>query len=157
MYEQKKTKKSFRRWLGRVFDLLKPKDLTESQVMRILNKMDKTDPKKRVQNCFDVRFAQLVPALHHYDKALDFISRHGYVCDTYFRLLKGADKNAALQRQFCKLDYHEFSGLYFAEYSSLLCEYFKRWDLLPEVKAEIFGDERYQDVARIYKMFRKEV
>lgn len=156
MYQQKTTKKSFRRWLGRVFDFLKPQDLTEAQIMRILNKMDKTDPKKRARNCFDVRFAQLVPVLHNHDEALCFLNRYGHVCNTYFRLLKNADKNAVLQRRLCKLKYHDFSGRYFAEYSTLLCAYFKRWDLCPEVKAEIWDDEKYRDVVRIYKVFRKQ-
>lgn len=156
MYQQKTTKKSFRRWLGRVFDVLKPKDLTEAQVMRILDQMDKTDPKKRTQNCFDARFAQLIPVLHNYDVALCFINRYRYVCDTYFRLLTDADKNAVLQRRFCRLWYDEFWKRYFAEYSNLLCAYFERWDLCPEVKAEIFGDEKYQDVVRIYQLFRKQ-
>ena len=142
MYKQKKTKKSFRRWLGRVFDFVKPKDLTESQIMRILVNMDKTDTKKRNQNCFDARFAQIVPVLHNYDKALCFVNQYGHVCDTYFRLLKDADKNAVLQRRLCRVEYLEFSGMYFAEYSALLCAYFKRWDLLPEVKAEVFHHQK---------------
>lgn len=156
MYQQKTTKKSFRRWLGRVFDFLKPQDLTEAQIMRILNKMDKTDPKKRARNCFDVRFVQIVPVLHNYDEALCFLNRYGHICDTYFRLLKNADKNAALQRQLCRLRYNSFAERYFAEYPNLLCAYFKRWDLCPEVKAEIWDDEKYRDVVRIYQLFRKQ-
>lgn len=144
--------KAFRRWLGRGFDHLELQDLRENQVMSILQRMDKTNPEERAQNCFDARFAQLVPVLHNYDKALDFLNRYVHVRNTYFRLLRGADTNLELQRRLCRVDYHVYAGKHFLRYQNLLFHYLKRWDLHPKVMEEIAGDEKYR---QIEEMIRK--
>lgn len=152
---KQKLSKMFRRWLGRLFDEKKPEDLSEVEVMKILRKMNVSNPKNREQDCVDRQFLRLLPILHKHNLSLNFLNVYGYVCDTYFEHLKAADRTLELQYRLCEVWYHDYTGRYFAKYSNLLSGYLKRWDFASEVIAEIFSDEKYQDVVRIYKMFRK--
>ena len=148
--------KRFRRWFGRLFDARKPEDLSEDEVMKILRKMDISDPAKRKQNCIDKQFVRLIPILHKHEKALSFLNVYGYVRDTYLDHLKKADRTLELQWKVCQFEPCKHSLKHFAKYSNLLSGYLKRWDFASEVVAEIFSDEKYQDVARIYNLIRKQ-
>lgn len=141
----------------RVMTLLVTKcnTLSEAAVMTILEKMDHTDPEKRKKNVYDTYFSYLVPIMHKHEKVLKFLNTYGYVRDTYFSLLKEPEKNLELQRCICSVHIPCYMKEYRLAYSNLLCEYLKRYDLVPEIKVMIFNDDIYQDAGRVYKMFRK--
>lgn len=139
----------FRYTVGRMF-------INRIYVLNVLNHMDCTDPKKRSLNRYDKKFIRLIPVLHNYHGALEFLNMYGYVSDTYFSHLTDAENNAYLQMRFCAVEKSVFDvGNYYPKYSNLVCYYLMRWDFLPEVKEKIFKDDKYCAVARIYYRFRK--
>ncbi len=127
----------------------------EEKVMRVLYAMDKTNPQRRARNVWDKRFAQLVPELHLYDRALEFINTYGHVCDTYIQLLAEPEKNAELQFRLCKVAISAYSDRYRAKYPNVLWGYLGHYDLLPEVKSLVLDDAKYEHIAEIYKLRRQ--
>lgn len=133
--------------------------ITEQKVLKVLENVSVIDPKKRKPDIWDEEFIRLVPVLHHYDKALEMLNKYGWLSKTYFENLKDADKNVALQRTFCRIRKNAYQypscSPYSACYGNLLYGFLEHWDLLPEIKEEIFDDPDFEPVVKIYELFRE--
>lgn len=152
---KQKLSKTFRRWLGRLFDVRKPEDLSEEEVMRILRKMDINDPEKRKQNCIDRQFLRLIPILHKHEKAMRFLDIYAYPCKVYLDNLTKAARNLEMQRSLCKVQCSKSVGEYFPAYPSLLAHYLMLWDLASEVVADIYADPKCKNVVAQYETHRR--
>ncbi len=140
-------------YIGRLCN--KSELFSEEYVCNVLERMDKSDPAKRCPNAWDERFRQMVPVLHKYDAALAYLQKYGYLCDTYFSCLQNPQDQPELQRCFCRVEKYANTNDYALEYPNLVCAYLRRWDFCEEVYNEVFGEEKYSSVRRLYALIRK--
>ena len=132
----------------------KPFKLTEEDAILGLQKMNKTDPKKRGLDRWDFWFRANVNEFQKYDKALEIINQYGFVSDTYFRELKNAQQNIDLQKKLISVKYNMYVADYQEKFSNLLCGYLRHWDLAPEIKDTVFNTQKLRRIKEIYKLFR---
>lgn len=130
--------------------------LSEQEVLDLLEKVDKSDPQKRCRNFYDGRFEKLLPCLFLYGEALRIVDRYGYLTDTFFRVLADIGSDQRWQHRLCEVEANKFmpQNPYFAKYGNLLFGYIRRYDLLPEVKEELFQNPKYKRVVEIYEIAR---
>lgn len=130
--------------------------LNETEVVELLSKVDVTDPQKRCRNVYDGYYKKLLPCLYKYGEALRIINRYGHLADTFFRVLTDIGSNPKWQYKLCEVEVNEFmpQDPYFARYGNLLFGYVRRYDLLPEVKEELFQNPKYKRVVEIYEIAR---
>ena len=122
------------------------------QLMENLEKMDKTNPKLRKQNQYDIWFAEHTELFYKYWQTMAFIEHYGYLSDAFIKNLKQPKQNLELQKMLISVD--EGPHYRFINFKNLLWDYLHRWDLLPEVKQIISNDERFENVLNLYKQIR---
>lgn len=123
----------------------------EKLVKKVLANLDKRNPKRRSENVWDRKFKELVPILHKYDEALEFLNIYGYVCDTYFEELSYTDaQNIVFQLGLCEVCDNLFNGGKQCRYPNLLHGFLCRWDFRSEVKEAIKNDPDKDPVVRFY-------
>ena len=132
-----------------------PIELSEEQLLHGLNQMDKRAPQKRALTRWDIWFAAHTKEFQKSDEALKFINTYGNICDTYLEKLPNAQENIALQKKLISVTQNPYDNQYRARYSNILCNYLRRWDLDPEIKAHVFSDPNLKDIKETYELFRK--
>ena len=152
--------KKFLRWFYQedLEELVSRDLLTKEDVMNVLNHMDKTDPVKRKLNDWDDKFIDLIPILHRYPEALDFLNRFGFICDTYFRHLKGLhpEHNYELQKSLCAIEEISIGDdlkKWMPKYRNLFFRFIESYDLLALIQKKLESDKKYEDLLQIYKKF----
>jgi len=152
--------KKFLRWFYQedLTELLNRDLLTKEDVLNVLEHMDKTNPIKRKLNNWDDKFADLVPVLHRYPEALDFLNRFGFVCDTYFRHLKNLhpENNYELQKSLCSLEEFNLGGdlkKWMPKYRNLFFYFIESYELLPEVLEQLRSEKKYKELLDIYEKY----
>lgn len=98
----------------------------KKEIWSILQRVDKTDPKKRKINEYDAWFAKHVEDFAKSKKMMGYIGAYGYLEDAFWANIKEPDKNAQLQKNIIRARSNE--------YSNLLYHFTKNYQLLPEVK-----------------------
>lgn len=116
--------------------------------------MDKHNPQKRQQNSYDVWFLNHIEEFCQYDEALELINHWKYLTNTYLQNLPKADKNTLLQQKLISVYYNEMMQSHLVRYKRLLRCYLELWDFSPEIKEMINSNDEYQEVLRMYQIFR---
>lgn len=98
----------------------------KEEIWSILQKVDKTDPKKRQRNEYDAWFAAHVEDFAKSKKLMGYIGGYGYLEDAFWENIKEPDKNRELQMNIIRA---RSKG-----YSNLLYNFTQKYQLLPEVK-----------------------
>lgn len=90
----------------RVMKLLKNHrfDLSESEILSLINRMDFSNPKLRGQNVYDEYFRYLVPVVEKYADSLKMVNTYGYVCDVYIDLLGETTNSLTMQTKCVELN-----------------------------------------------------
>ena len=138
--------------------MITKKDESE-RVTLVLKNINKKNPKDRDLDIWDKEFYKLVPVLHQYTEALDFLNRFGFICDVYFDELSKFNPNeiSFLQKTFCRVSRSKYTDKYICRYPNLLFKYLQRWDLLPSVKSKLSESKiYYADVISLYNKFAPE-
>jgi len=99
----------------------------KEEIWSILQKVDKTNPKKRQRNEYDAWFAAHVEDFAKSKKLIGYIGVYGYLEDAFWENIKEPDKNRELQMNIIRARSKE--------YSNLLYHFTEKYQLLPEVKA----------------------
>lgn len=105
-------------WLG-------IKQNEKDRILRVLKKVDLTDPRKRKLNEYDTWFVNHVEDFCRYKKAIEYIDYYGHLEDTFWANVKNPDKNVRLQKNILRIN----GGSH-----NMLCYFAKRYQLLPKVK-----------------------
>ena len=120
--------------------------------------MDKTDPRTRPQKKEDEWFAENVESFYFDGHTMACINTYGHVTDMFIKKLRTPELNLNLQKAIIMLREIKISGSATLSpwFSNILCAYVRHYDFLPEIKAVIFNDDRYDCIKKIYCLFRVE-
>lgn len=144
---------------GFVFDeeRIRSSNIRRSEIMRNLEQVDKSNPKKRavngLDNWFDAHIADLCKSVHF----LAYIAMYGYLTERFILRVKEQPEldTPLLQMKLCSVYRADFSGTYHMMCTNLLWEYLQTRDLSEEVKKIISKDERFVMVHKLYLRTRK--
>ncbi len=133
--------------------------LSEEEVMSLLERVDRSDPKKRKIDWFDLCFERLIPFLPMFpsDEPLVFISKYGYLEQTFWNVLDNdgnIGRDVFFQYRLCEVTSSRKAGLFYPKFGNLLFGYIQRYDLLPQVKDALFDNPMYARVVLCYKTAR---
>ena len=151
--------KILRWWYRQDFTKLAKRGLlTKEDVLTVLRSMNLSNPRNRERNIWDERFLDVIPFLHQYDEALDFLNRFGFVCDTYFDHLSvlNPSQNYELQKCFCSIEglclRDDLKG-WIPKYRNLFFHFSEAYELLPELEEMLHSEKRYKGLLDIYEKF----
>lgn len=144
---------------GFVFDedSMRSSNIKRSEIMRNLEQVDKSNPKKRAANSldkwFDTHIADLCKSVHF----LTYIAKYGYLTERFIQRIKEQPElnTPLLQMKLCSVCQANFSRTYHALCTNLLWDYLQTNDLSEEIKKTISKDERFVMVWKLYLNTRK--
>lgn len=123
-----------------------------------LRNMDRTDPCCHGFNLDDYQLQKKANKLGKNLHVLAYLSTYGHLCNTFFEGYRHAQQDLSFQARIISIYKDEIVGRkkdsYSANFGNMVCSFLKHWDFAPEIKKIIFEDERFNDVARIYDLFR---
>ena len=97
-------------------------------------------------------FLQHLEEFINYGETLAFIEHYPLLEDLFLDNLPMPEQNLALQKRLISVC---IVGSWRINYVNLLCKYLSKWDLLPEIKAIVFYDYRFERVKNMYDLYRK--
>lgn len=141
-----------------VFDMIHPSTflgigpLSSDPWLNKLAQMDKTDPLKRQRNWYDEWFERNVEHFSHDGKCLAYINHYGHLEDKFWQCIKNPDKNLELQKLLISVCYNKTFGVYYVNFSNLLFNYARNYELSPELLNVINNDERFKSAKETYEI-----
>ncbi len=129
--------------------------LSEDEVLSLIKRVDCSDPQRKTRDFWDQCYERLLPFIAEKptDGLLKYIMLHGYLLNTFFRVL-GEDElrhNRPLQRKLCEIEKGE-CGMFTPKFSFLFFHYAVRYDLDDDLLDELLRDEqKYGCLLSVYK------
>lgn len=116
--------------------------------------IDFADNPKKLPHDLEEWFIENIDNFAKYGETLAFIEHYPILEDLFIDNLQLPDQNLALQKKLISVC---IVGQWRVNYINLLVKYLSKWDFLPEIKAIVFCDERFERVKNIYKVYRQHI
>ena len=107
---------------------------------------------KKLSHDVEEWFLQNIDKFYKYGETLAFIEHYPLLEDLFLENLELPDQNIELQKRLISVC---IAGSWRVNYINLLIKYLCKWDLLPEIKAIVYCDYRFERVKNIYDLYRR--
>lgn len=128
------------------------KDAVHAELWSKLQKVNKHSLVFREPNDMDLWFAQHVRDFCRYADILAYIEHYPELTDSFIANLANPD-DSELQKKLISVYGNSTKGFTKVNYVNLLCRFCTKWDLLPEIKAVVMLDPRFETARKIYDLY----
>ncbi len=117
-----------------------------------LQKVNKHSLIFRNSNDLDIWFVANVDSFYQFNDVLAYIEHYPELTDLFIANIGNHD-DVELQKKLISVYTRPTQNFARQNYINLLCRFCTKWDLLPEIKAVVMLDPRFETARKIYELY----